>query len=192
MMKRNFRSLVTMSLIAGSLVMYSCKETKQEEKEETPAEHQMHSGEDMSDKGEETGAVEDASIEFNDEKTAKLFEDYIAIKDALVQTDASATKKAALDLKAELDDSQKEIAALADKIAGTDDVNKQREVFSELTKAMDPVLKGAISSGKIYKQFCPMAFEGKGDYWYSDSEQIRNPYFGDKMLKCGRVDETIM
>ena len=36
-----------------------------------------------------------------------------------------------------------------------------------------------------------MAFEGKGDYWYSTSEEIRNPYFGDKMLKCGRVDETI-
>jgi hypothetical protein len=56
---------------------------------------------------------------------------------------------------------------------------------------MESVLEGAISTGEIYKQFCPMAFEGKGDYWYSTSSEIRNPYFGDKMLKCGRVEKVI-
>ena len=172
--------------------MQSCKETNNEEKEETPAENQMHSGEDMSEEGEKTGATENAEIEFSDEKTAKVFEDYLAIKDALVQTDAAATKEAASKLQDEVKETHEEVAQFAGEIAAMDDVNKQREIFSELTKAMDPVLKEAISSGKIYKQFCPMAFEGKGDYWYSDSDQIRNPYFGDKMLKCGRVDETIM
>ena len=191
-MKKRFRSLIFLSVIAGSLVMQSCKETNNEEKEETPAENQMHSGEDMSDEGEKTGAAENAEIEFSDEKTAKVFEDYLAIKDALVQTDAAATKEAASKLQDEVKETHEEVAQFAGEIAAMDDVNKQREIFSELTKAMDPVLKEAISSGKIYKQFCPMAFEGKGDYWYSDSDQIRNPYFGDKMLKCGRVDETIM
>jgi len=43
----------------------------------------------------------------------------------------------------------------------------------------------------VYKQYCPMAFDGKGAFWLSSSEEIRNPYYGDKMLKCGRVEETI-
>ena len=43
----------------------------------------------------------------------------------------------------------------------------------------------------MYKQFCPMAFEGKGGYWVSTSEDIKNPYYGDKMLTCGKVVEVI-
>jgi len=53
------------------------------------------------------------------------------------------------------------------------------------------MLKGAVKSGEVYKQYCPMAFDGKGAFWLSSSEEIRNPYYGDKMLKCGRVEETI-
>ena len=48
-----------------------------------------------------------------------------------------------------------------------------------------------ITSGEVYKQYCPMAFEGKGGYWLSNSKEVRNPYYGDKMLKCGSVQETI-
>ncbi len=40
---------------------------------------------------------------------------------------------------------------------------------------------------KLYLSFCPMAFDGRGGYWLQDSEDIRNPYFGAKMLKCGEV-----
>lgn len=49
----------------------------------------------------------------------------------------------------------------------------------------------AITSGEVYKQFCPMAFDGNGGYWLSDSKEVRNPYYGNKMLKCGSVNETI-
>ena len=108
-----------------------------------------------------------------------------------MQTDAETTSEAAQELEAALAEENSEIAKIAARIFEEQDVNVQREIFSELTAAMDPVLKDAISSGKIYKQYCPMAFEGKGDYWYATSEEIRNPYYGDKMLKCGRVDETI-
>jgi Cu(I)/Ag(I) efflux system membrane fusion protein len=36
-----------------------------------------------------------------------------------------------------------------------------------------------------------MAFDFDGAEWLSDSDQIRNPYFGDKMLTCGSVEDTI-
>jgi len=43
----------------------------------------------------------------------------------------------------------------------------------------------------VYLQFCPMANGGKGASWLSKDEEIRNPYFGSRMLKCGRIKETI-
>lgn len=178
-----------MSLVAGSLVLYSCGDNKKEQDQTvTEEKHEMNeSSEEM--KSEEMAQT--STAEFNNEKVHKAFQQYISVKDALVQTDAEATSNAAAELQITLQEENSEIAEIAGRLSAEKNVNVQREIFSELTAAMDPVLKGAISSGKIYKQFCPMAFEGKGDYWYATSEEIRNPYFGDKMLKCGRVDETI-
>jgi len=137
-------------------------------------------------------AMKAVPAEFSNEKVKQAYEEYLAVKDALVRTDASASRKSAENLRNTLNEARPEIAEIAGSMVATENINQQREIFSELTAAMEPVLKEAISSGKIYKQFCPMAFEGKGDFWYSNSEEIRNPYFGDKMLKCGRVEETIM
>ena len=94
-------------------------------------------------------------------------------------------------MKAAVGETYIEIGTLADEISKAGDVEKQRELFSQLTEKVEPVFKGSIEGGEIYKQFCPMAFEGKGGYWISDASEIRNPYFGDKMLTCGKVTETI-
>jgi Cu(I)/Ag(I) efflux system membrane fusion protein len=32
-----------------------------------------------------------------------------------------------------------------------------------------------------------MAFDNKGGFWISKEPEIKNPYFGDIMLKCGEV-----
>ena len=32
-----------------------------------------------------------------------------------------------------------------------------------------------------------MAFDNEGADWIASEKQIRNPYFGDKMMKCGSV-----
>jgi hypothetical protein len=36
-----------------------------------------------------------------------------------------------------------------------------------------------------------MAADGKGASWLSDKREVRNPYYGDKMLTCGSVKESI-
>ena len=36
-----------------------------------------------------------------------------------------------------------------------------------------------------------MAFNNRGADWLSNEAQIRNPYFGDKMMKCGSVTGKI-
>lgn len=146
-------------------------------------------GMDHSSKETKKYPGEAISAEFKDENTARAYEFYVEIKDALVNTDAETTKTKAQELS-EIG-AKEGVTAAAQEIAASDDVNKQREAFSDLTVAMENQLEGALASGEIYKQYCPMAFEGKGDYWLSNSKDIFNPYYGDKMLKCGRVDATI-
>ena len=36
-----------------------------------------------------------------------------------------------------------------------------------------------------------MAFAGKGAYRTSENREIQNPYFGDKMPKCGEKEEEL-
>ena len=43
----------------------------------------------------------------------------------------------------------------------------------------------------VYYQFCPMAFNEKGAFWLSTTKEISNPYFGDQMLTCGEIKETL-
>lgn len=47
-----------------------------------------------------------------------------------------------------------------------------------------------VAGGAVYKQYCPMAFNNDGASWLSAESVIRNPYFGSKMLNCGKITET--
>jgi hypothetical protein len=48
-----------------------------------------------------------------------------------------------------------------------------------------------LSAGALYLEYCPMANNNEGAFWLSNEKQIKNPYFGDMMLTCGSVKETI-
>jgi len=183
------KNVFVLAAIAGTLSIYSCKEKNDAQE---PMQNETHEGEMGSQMKDEIG-MDQTTAEFKDLATAAVYDHYIAIKTALVQTDAELAQDHAKQMIAELENTEAnvEIVTAARKLATSTDVNVQREAFSELTKSMDAILEGALKSGEIYKQYCPMAFEGKGDFWYSNSKEIRNPYFGDKMLKCGRVEATI-
>src|SRR5680860_1572830 len=186
------KNVLVLAAIAGTLSLNSCKGNKEKNDAPEPMQNEMHEGEMGSQMKGETG-MDQTTAEFKDQATAAVYNHYIAVKTALVQTDAELAQDHAKQMIAELENTEAnaEIVAAARKLATTVDVNKQREAFSELTKSMGAILKGALKSGEIYKQYCPMAFEGKGDFWYSNSKEIRDPYFGDKMLKCGRVETAI-
>lgn len=190
-MKTQAKNILAVAVIAGSLSLVSCKDNNGSTVS-PPMQNEMHS-EDIEPRSEMNENSGEMAAEFKDESVAQLFNHYIGIKQALVETDATMAQNHAEKMIAALEsnESNQEIATAARNISTSTDINQQREAFSKLTAAMEPVLTEALESGEIYKQFCPMAFEGKGDYWYSNSEEIRNPYFGDKMLKCGRVEATI-
>ena len=69
---------------------------------------------------------------------------------------------------------------------------KQRLAFGTLSAAMYSMLKKTgIKNSGAYKQYCPMAFNDKGAYWLSEEAEIKNPYFGKKMLECGEVQDSL-
>jgi len=77
-------------------------------------------------------------------------------------------------------------------ISGESDIEKQRLEFSSFNNAFYRSLKMfGLANDTAYYQYCPMAFDDKGAYWFSDVEEIRNPYFGDMMLTCGETKETL-
>jgi Cu(I)/Ag(I) efflux system membrane fusion protein len=77
-------------------------------------------------------------------------------------------------------------------IQGTDDIEAQRASFSTLSDNLYKSIKAYGLGGSIaYYDYCPMAFNNQGAYWLSAQEEIRNPYFGDKMLTCGEVKDMM-
>tara|TARA_R110002049_G_scaffold6484_2_gene40699 strand:+ start:5765 stop:6316 length:552 start_codon:yes stop_codon:yes gene_type:complete len=130
--------------------------------------------------------------EFSNENIANAYEYYEQIKDALVGSNPGDAQKGATILNDALSKIEGSDAALSasKKLAASDDIKQQRKAFSELGNAMEPLLKVYLKSGKIYKDFCPMAL-GKGAYWLSSIEDIRNPYYGAQMLGCGKVTEVL-
>ncbi len=137
----------------------------------------------------QTGDIAEAS--FSDGMTSNVFQNYQQLRKALVKSDAQEVQTAAGNLAENISGEQKDMIVTALAMAETSDIERQRELFSEFTYKVEPMFKDSLTEGIIYKQFCPMAFDGKGGYWLSNLEEIQNPYYGDKMLKCGEVVEEI-
>ncbi len=139
----------------------------------------------------------------------EVIQEYLKIKNALVETDTITTANAANQLLKSLDkvdmtevsgeghqywmNQLKAIRAHATNIAQSKVVNKQREQFEFLSDAIIFTIKAfGIGKDTLYVQYCPMAFDNKGADWISSDDFIRNPYFGDQMLKCGMITDTLI
>src|SRR5690606_12573078 len=84
------------------------------------------------------------------------------------------------------------LTAHAKNMTNEGDIEAQRRQFDFLSQAMIHAVKAFGSAGKVlFIQHCPMASNDQGADWISDEEEIRNPYFGDKMMKCGTVLERL-
>jgi hypothetical protein len=136
-------------------------------------------------------SVNPAKVESNDinQKYADSLVQYVTLKNSLVQSDPAATSIAAKALEQSLQDEA--LITLVKAIGATDNLESQREFFSELSDHFINTLKTADIGSKLYVQYCPMAFDNAGASWLSLSEEIENPYFGDQMLHCGTVDEVL-
>lgn len=137
---------------------------------------------------------------------------YYELKDALVSSDTAKANGAAgklaqhadsLDVEAIRGDSTGLIKETAKSLAGMintaalglmqeSGLEEKRKEFESMTDPMWSLTRTVRYDGaKVYYQYCPMAFNDRGAYWLSRETDIRNPYFGDKMLKCGSVEDSI-
>ncbi len=80
-----------------------------------------------------------------------------------------------------------------DKMVAAKDIESFRTAFASLSPEMARAVKafGPVRSEPVYDLRCPMAFDNRGATWLQESKTVRNPYFGNAMLTCGKVIETI-
>lgn len=177
-------SILALALITISF--YSCKDSNKETEPNIVTV-------DTADTEPEIYKVADSELEFNNPKVEAIFQKYIDVESALVNTDVETTSSESSKLLFLLKEkeSDAEILAAVENMEKADDIEVQRKNFVQVTESMETMLEGALKSGTIYKQYCPMAFNDTGAYWLSTNREILNPYFGDKMLKCGRVDSEL-
>lgn len=185
------RNIISKTIaIAGIMILISCgKDKKEQVKTHSETESNVVSGNVDLNKTDTS-----SQVVFEDETANKVYRAYLKIKSALVNTDAKAVQQAAKELESLLedDDDVKNLKATTRLVSVTKGIRKQRDFFVTLTSEIEKLIrKQKITSGEIFKQFCPMAFDNKGGYWLSDSKEVRNPYFGNQMLKCGAVKEVL-
>lgn len=177
-------SILFFALLSVSL--FSCKDnTKEAELEVVTV--------DTSAEVEKTHEVAQTDVVFNNPKVEAIFKQYLEVENALVNTDAekTAAQAAKLELMMKEQEVDAETQAAVAAMAQAKGIDIQRQNFETLSMGMEKLLQGSLNSGTLYKQHCPMAFNNKGASWISSSREILNPYFGDKMLKCGRVEAEI-
>lgn len=132
----------------------------------------------------------------------------LQLKEALVSSDAAKASSSITEIKnsiSKVDLSQLKNEALMDwlsylkvlnenldPIANSNDLVTQRKCFALFNEALYKSVKMfGVNGLSIYYDHCPMANDSEGAYWLTLEKEIKNPYFGDKMLTCGSVKEMI-
>lgn len=130
---------------------------------------------------------------------------YLGIKNALVANNATEAENKALDLvkainavpeKSMTEDQHKTWALYVNKllfdsrhISESNPVAHKREHFASLSTNLFDVLKAfKLNTASLYKQYCPM----KKAYWISETNTIKNPYYGKgDMETCGVTKDEL-
>ena len=97
----------------------------------------------------------------------------------------AAQKKTYEDVEADAREHAEHIGANGGNIA------HQREHFELLSKDIYDLVKTFGAGQVLYKDSDPMANNGKGAFWISETKEIKNPYMGKAMLTSGSIKEEI-
>jgi hypothetical protein len=156
-------------------------------------------------------SIAENSDAFNQSFT-QLLDAYNELKNALVASDAVKASAAAQTVRTASDSLKvneikgdstgviKEtaltytstISGSAQALVTEKDIEGKRKEFGNIADAMYTLTRAVRYNGKkLYWDYCPMAFNNKGAYWLSYERDIKNPYFGSKMMTCGSVEDSI-
>jgi len=106
---------------------------------------------------------------------------YYALATALTKDDEAGARKTAAML-----------GPLGKPLLDAPDLESLRKAFDALSGLLaDQIRASGDQAGNVFRVHCPMAFESAGASWLSPESTVLNPYFGEKMLRCGSVKETL-
>lgn len=140
---------------------------------------------------------------------AELLEPYWALSDALAHDDPNAARHHARNLHKRLlevdseplpDDARAmwrelegDLLAALHRMTEEDALDGLRKPFESLSKAITAAVKWFAKDtiSDAYVMTCPMAFDGEGADWLQRDDDVRNPYFGASMYRCGAVQRKL-
>lgn len=142
------------------------------------------------------------------EQLQAVYDSYVTMKNAFVESDPDAVQKEAGKVKDALEgvdmallegDAHMQwmeylevLKSSVNSISASADIEVQRKSLAAFNHELYGAVKAfGLTEGKVYYQYCPMALDNKGAHWLSETEDIENPYFGDAMLSCGETQETL-
>jgi len=192
-------------MIAGLFLLVSC------------ANNNTNKQAEVANMAKPAGPVESILDEPCNTKLKQMLADYYLVKDGFVASDAAKVDSACAKFIASTDsftvafahmkfkdDTMNYMAkwkvyldtiqAKSNQLISLKDATCElkRVPFSKLSDEMFTFLKLIkIKNAGIYQQHCPMAFEDKGANWLSNESDIKNPYFGKKMLECGDLSDSL-
>jgi hypothetical protein len=124
-----------------------------------------------------------------------ILDAYFTIQEKLVNDSQEGISEILTQMKSDVmasNYSMKEKLNMAvDAMMNAPDIKEVRVAFSPMSQLMLDYVKSGSLSSNVYVMHCPMAFNNIGADWLQNSDQLYNPYFGSKMLRCGSTKETI-
>lgn len=206
---KHLRTTTILAMALISLTVISCKDTKKahDHSDGHPTEMKKdmdatmnHDG--VSIKGAETTGMDPQK----NAATSPIVNAYIQIKNGLVADEKGAAAKGAsalltafskFDMSKLSGDTHKEYMEILESAKEQSEhivkspIDHQREHFEVLSADISDLITLLGTEKTLYQDFCPMANNNKGAYWLSEVKDIKNPYFGAKMMKCGSVKKQI-
>jgi membrane fusion protein, copper/silver efflux system len=142
------------------------------------------------------------------EQLTNVAKAYFEVKNALIESNFSKTQTAAKQMQQQLSkvdkalvsgevhhqwmQKQKDLSKHLSAFVKAKDIEEQRTHFEPISNIIIEIAETyRLTINRVYKAYCPMALDDEGAHWLSEFEAIKNPYFGDAMLRCGEVKSVI-
>lgn len=182
--------------------------------ERAPTDHAAHDAAetrphaaDATERPEEAGGESPAAFET---QVGELLRAYFNVAGALAEDDFDAARQAVEQAQAHLnemdaealDEAQRErwsqiresLSQSIDRFLAAGGIEPARTAFAPLSEQFEQMVRrfGSGDVASVHLMHCPMAFGNRGADWLQPQEQVNNPYYGARMLRCGEVTETIV
>jgi len=196
-------------LVVIALTFTACKNEQKTKDHNESESTEMHGNSDGHHDNDKEHVEENRSIETSSDKnsaTSAMVDGYLEIKNGLVSDDKSAAAKggknllnafASFDMGSLTKEQHSEYMEIIENATEQAEhivkspIDHQREHFEVLSNDMNDLIALLGTEKTLYQDFCPMANNGKGAIWLSETKEIKNPFYGSKMMKCGKMQKQI-